>query len=133
MARTHSRSLEAGGLNWDSLPMKLFAGGNAKFWNPADIDFSRDRADWESLTDLERDWAARLCAQFIAGEEAVTQDIQPFMAAMRDEGRLADEMYLMQFALPSAQCAPELRTATKYSLRTSALGERTSHAHPKHD
>ena len=86
MARIHSRSLDAGGLNWDSLPMKLFAGGNAKFWNPADIDFSRDRADWESLTDLERDFAGGLCAQFIAGEEAVTQDIQPFMAAMRERG-----------------------------------------------
>ena len=92
MTRTRSHSLDAGGLNWDSLPLKLFAGGNAKFWNPADIDFSRDRADWESLSDLERDWATRLCAQFIAGEEAVTQDIQPFMAAMRAEGRLADEM-----------------------------------------
>ena len=80
MTRKNSASLDAGGLNWDSLPMKLFAGGNAKFWNPADIDFSRDREDWESLTDLERDWAARLCAQFIAGEEAVTQDIQPFMS-----------------------------------------------------
>jgi ribonucleoside-diphosphate reductase beta chain len=103
MARTHSRSLDAGGLNWDSLPMKLFAGGNAKFWNPVDIDFSRDRADWESLTDLERDFAARLCVQFIVGEEAVTQDIQPFMAAMRDEGRLADEMYLTQFAFEEAK------------------------------
>ena len=70
MNRTHSDSLAAGGLNWDSLPLKLFAGGNAKFWNPADIDFSRDRADWEKLTDLEREWATRLCAQFIAGEEA---------------------------------------------------------------
>ena len=38
MTRTHSGSLAAGGLNWDSLPLKLFAGGNAKFWNPADID-----------------------------------------------------------------------------------------------
>jgi ribonucleotide reductase beta subunit family protein with ferritin-like domain len=47
--------------------------------------------------------AARLCAQFIAGEEAVTQDIQPFMAAMRDEGRLADEMYLTQFAFEEAK------------------------------
>ena len=51
MTRTHSGSLAAGGLNWDSLPLKLFAGGNAKFWNPADIDFSRDRADWERLTE----------------------------------------------------------------------------------
>src|SRR6478672_6635359 len=70
MSRTRSYSLAAGGLNWDSLPLKLFVGGNAKFWNPADIDFSRDRADWEALTELERDWAARLCAEFIAGEEA---------------------------------------------------------------
>jgi ribonucleoside-diphosphate reductase beta chain len=93
----------SGGLNWDSLPLKLFAGGNAKFWNPADIDFSRDRADWERLTDLERDYATRLCAEFIAGEEAVTEDIQPFMSAMRAEGRLGDEMYLTQFAFEEAK------------------------------
>ncbi|AEF34215.1 MULTISPECIES: R2-like ligand-binding oxidase [Mycobacteriaceae] len=103
MTRTHYDSLAAGGLNWDSLPLKLFAGGNAKFWNPADIDFSRDRDDWESLTDRERDYAVRLCAQFIAGEESVTQDIQPFMAAMRAEGRLGDEMYLTQFAYEEAK------------------------------
>ena len=103
MNRTRSDSLAPGGLNWDSLPLKLFAGGNAKFWNPADIDFSRDRADWEALTDLEREWATRLCAQFIAGEEAVTQDIQPFMAAMRAEGRLGDEMYLTQVAFEEAK------------------------------
>jgi ribonucleoside-diphosphate reductase beta chain len=103
MTRTRSGSLVAGGLNWDSLPLKLFAGGNAKFWNPADIDFSRDRADWEKLSDVERDFATRLCAEFIAGEEAVTEDIQPFMAAMRAEGRLGDEMYLTQFAFEEAK------------------------------
>jgi len=103
MTRTHSGSLATGGLNWDSLPLKLFAGGNAKFWNPADIDFSRDRADWEGLNGDERDFATRLCAQFIAGEEAVTEDIQPFMSAMREEGRLGDEMYLTQFAFEEAK------------------------------
>ena len=103
MKRTRLGSLSAGGLNWDSLPLKLFAGGNAKFWDPAGIDFSRDRADWESLSDNERDGAARICAEFIAGEEAVTQDIQPFMAAMRAEGRLGDEMYLTQFAFEEAK------------------------------
>ena len=103
MTRTHSGSLVAGGLNWDSLPLKLFAGGNAKFWNPADIDFSRDRADWERLYDDERHYATRLCAEFIAGEEAVTEDIQPFMSAMRAEGRLGDEMYLTQFAFEEAK------------------------------
>src|SRR3712207_424200 len=103
MTRMRSTSLTSGGLNWDSLPLKLFAGGNAKFWDPADIDFSRDREDWEALSGLEREYAARLCAQFIAGEEAVTQDIQPFMAAMRAEGRLGDEMYLTQFAFEEAK------------------------------
>ncbi len=103
MERTRFDSLAAGGLNWDSLPLKLFAGGNAKFWDPADIDFSRDRADWETLSDVERDLATRLCAQFIAGEEGVTEDIQPFMTAMRTEGRLGDEMYLTQFAFEEAK------------------------------
>src|SRR6202021_539558 len=103
MTRTRTGSLAAGGLNWDSLPLRLFAGGNAKFWNPADIDFSRDRADWERLNADERDFATRLCAQFIAGEEAVTEDIQPFMSAMREEGRLGDEMYLTQFAFEEAK------------------------------
>jgi ribonucleoside-diphosphate reductase beta chain len=103
MTRTRLGSLGEGGLNWDSLPLKLFAGGNAKFWDPADIDFTQDREDWQSLSELERDWATRLCAEFIAGEEAVTEDIQPFMAAMRAEGRLGDEMYLTQFAYEEAK------------------------------
>lgn len=103
MVHTHFDSMKAGGLNWDSLPLRLFASGNAKFWNPADIDFSRDRADWEALTERERDYATRLCAQFIAGEEAVTKDIQPFMRAMQVEGRLGDEMYLTQFAFEEAK------------------------------
>jgi len=101
--RTEYGALRAGGLNWNSLPLRLFAGGNAKFWNPADIDFSQDRADWEGLSEGEREIATTLCAQFVAGEESVTQDIQPFMQAMRIEGRLGDEMYLTQFAFEEAK------------------------------
>ncbi len=33
----------------------------------------------------------------------MTEDIQPFMSAMRAEGRLADEMYLTQFAFEEAK------------------------------
>ncbi|MCV7092589.1 R2-like ligand-binding oxidase [Mycobacterium interjectum] len=103
MTRTCYGSLATGGLNWNSLPLRLFSGGNRKSWDPNDIDFSRDRADWESLSDRERDYATRLCAEFVAGEEAVMNDIQPFMAAMRAEGRLGDEMYLTQFAFEEAK------------------------------
>ncbi len=33
----------------------------------------------------------------------MTEDIQPFMSAMREEGRLGDEMYLTQFAFEEAK------------------------------
>ncbi len=101
--RTGFGALSAGGLRLGSLPMKLFNGGNAKFWNPADIDFSQDAEDWHSLSPMEKEMVTSLCAQFIAGEEAVTEDIQPFMAAMRAEGRLGDELYLTQFAFEEAK------------------------------
>jgi ribonucleoside-diphosphate reductase beta chain len=96
-------SLRAGGFNWDSFPLRLFVKGNAKFWNPADIDFSKDSADWQTLTSEEQRSATYLCAQFIAGEEAVTEDIQPFMKAMSAEGRFSDEMYLTQFCFEEAK------------------------------
>jgi ribonucleoside-diphosphate reductase beta chain len=44
-----------------------------------------------------------LCAQFIAGEEAVTEDLQPFLQAMAAEGRFGDEMYLTQFCFEEAK------------------------------
>ncbi|MEU5853119.1 R2-like ligand-binding oxidase [Saccharopolyspora shandongensis] len=96
-------SLQASGLNWDSLPLRLFNKGNAKFWNPADIDFSKDAEDWQRLDEAEQRSVAGLCAQFIAGEEAVTQDLQPFVSAMAAEGRFGDEMYLTQFVFEEAK------------------------------
>jgi ribonucleoside-diphosphate reductase beta chain len=101
--RTGFASLRPGGLNWDSLPLRLFVKGNRRFWNPADIDFSTDLEGWDSLGAQERRAATYLCAQFIAGEEAVTQDIQPFMRAMAAEGRFGDEMYLTQFCFEEAK------------------------------
>ena len=96
-------SLRSGGLNWDSFPLRLFTKGNAKFWNPTDLDFSQDARDWQELTSEQQRSATFLCAQFIAGEEAVTEDIQPFMKAMSTEGRFGDEMYLTQFCFEEAK------------------------------
>jgi ribonucleoside-diphosphate reductase beta chain len=101
--RTSFHSLNAGGLDWDSFPLRLFVKGNALQWNPADIDFSRDAEDWAGLGEVERRLATTLSAMFIAGEEAVTEDLQPFMRAMAAEGRLGDEMYLTQFCYEEAK------------------------------
>lgn len=96
-------SLRPGGLNWDSFPLRLFIKGNSRFWDPIAIDFSRDAQDWVELNDEQRRSATYLVSQFIAGEEAVTEDIQPFMKAMATEGRFGDEMYLTQFCFEEAK------------------------------
>lgn len=107
--RTGYASLAAGGLNADSFPMKLFLKGNAKHWNPADIDMTQDARDFAAMTDEERRYTTMLAAQFLAGEESVTQDLQPFVAAMAAEGRFADEMYLTQFVYEEAKHALAFR------------------------
>mgnify|MGYP001039807660 CR=1 FL=1 len=117
MTVTHSGSgqrqgfstLRAGGLHWEAFPLRLFTKGNGKTWDPAALDFSADAADWAALDDDQRRSATYLVAQFVAGEEAVTQDIQPFMSAMASEGRFGDEMYLSQFCLEEAKHAQGFR------------------------
>ncbi|MCW0212363.1 MAG: R2-like ligand-binding oxidase [Pseudonocardia sp.] len=101
--RTGFASLGAGGIKRDSFPMRLFTKGNARHWNPADIDFTQDAKDFAAMSDDERWWTCALAAQFLAGEESVTQDLQPFVAAMAAEGRFADEMYLTQFVYEEAK------------------------------
>jgi ribonucleoside-diphosphate reductase beta chain len=115
-SREGFHSLQEGGLNWDSLPLRLFDKGNAKFWNPAELDFSQDSDDWAGLDEQQRFAGTMLCAQFLGGEEAVAEEIQPFLAAMRAEGRIADEMYLTQF------CFEEAKHAQVFRLWLDAVG-----------
>lgn len=59
--------------------------------------------DWADLNSEQQRSSTFLVAQFVAGEEAVTQDIQPFLRAMAAEGRIGDEMYLTQFCFEEAK------------------------------
>ncbi|MFJ2834355.1 R2-like ligand-binding oxidase [Nocardia sp. NPDC087230] len=101
--RTGFGSLSQGGLRMESFPMRLFRKGNKKFWNPEDIDFSQDAKDFAAMSPDERRLATILACQFMAGEESVAQDLQPFMTAVAAEGRLADETYLTQFIFEEAK------------------------------
>ncbi|EME22169.1 R2-like ligand-binding oxidase [Rhodococcus triatomae] len=116
-------SIRSGGLNWESFPLRLFVKGNAHFWDPLSVDFSQDAEDWVGLTSEQQRSATYLCTQFIAGEEAVTEDIQPFMRAMSSEGRLGDEMYLTQF------CFEEAKHTQIFRLWMDAVGL-TGDLHP---
>lgn len=92
------------GLDRQSPPMKLFE--KAKrfgIWNPSEIDFTRDRADWQKLKEDEKDVILRLTSLFVAGEEAVTLDLLPLIMTVAKEGRLEEEMFLTTFLWEEAK------------------------------
>ena len=92
------------GLDWDSVPMRLFQKAKKLgTWDPQDIDFSRDAADWASFDDLERDFLLRTVALFQAGEQGVTNDLLPLIMAVADEGRIEEEMFLTSFLWEEAK------------------------------
>lgn len=100
----HFQSTSPTGLRFDSVPMRLWE--KAKrfgIWNPTDIDFTQDRADWQRLAADEQDVLLRLAALFQAGEEAVALDILPLADVMAREGRLEEQLYLASFIWEEAK------------------------------
>ena len=92
------------GLRRDTPVMRLFEKAKRYgIWNPSEIDFRQDRADWLRLTLLEQEVLLHLTSLFQAGEEAVAGDILPLMLAMSREGRIEEEMYLTTFLFEEAK------------------------------
>lgn len=92
------------GLDRSSPPMKLWEKAKRLgAWNPAEIDFTRDAADWKNLSEGERDILLRLASQFQAGEEAVTLDLLPLIQVIAQEGRIEEEMFLTTFLYEEAK------------------------------
>lgn len=92
------------GLDHDLYPMRLWAKAKKLgTWNPAEIDFSRDAADFDGLADDEKDLLLRLTTQFQAGEESVTVDLLPMLQVMGEEGRIEEEMFLTSYLWEEAK------------------------------
>jgi ribonucleoside-diphosphate reductase beta chain len=91
------------GLDYESVPWKLWERSKKLFWDPADIDFAQDAVDWQAMPDEERTLVAMSARGFMVGEEAVTLDIVPLLRCMSDLGRLEDTMYLAMFAMEEAK------------------------------
>ena len=99
----HYQSATTGGLDYASVPWRLWEKSKKLFWDPADIDFSQDAVDWQAMSDEERTLVAMSARGFMVGEEAVTLDIVPLLRCMSDQGRLEDTMYLAMFAMEEAK------------------------------
>jgi ribonucleoside-diphosphate reductase beta chain len=92
------------GLNRDLPPMRLYEKAKRLgVWNPSDIDFSKDKTDWSTLKDDEKDLILRLLAMFVAGEEAVTLDLLPLIRVIAIERRIEEEMFLTTFLFEEAK------------------------------
>ncbi len=92
------------GLQRNTPPMRLYEKAKRLgVWNPSDIDFHQDRADWARLQPEEQDILLRLTALFQAGEEAVTLDLLPLIQVIAQEGRLEEEMFLTTFLFEEAK------------------------------
>jgi ribonucleoside-diphosphate reductase beta chain len=98
------RTTSAAGLDRASLPMRLFEKAKRRgVWNPSDLDFAGDRADWSGLGRDERDLLLRLTALFQGGEESVALDLLPLIEAIAAEERLEEELYLATFLFEEAK------------------------------
>src|SRR5918996_3769727 len=91
------------GLDRDSVPWRLWEKAKESFWDPKDIDFSRDATDFASFTEEQQLRVASSARGFMVGEEAVTIDILPMIRAISREGRLEETIYLTSFALEEAK------------------------------
>ena len=91
------------GIDYDSVPFRLWNKSKKLFWDPADIDFSQDTKDWQEMTEEQQLAMAMSCRGFMVGEEAVTLDIIPLLRCMSNMGRLEDTMYLSMFAMEEAK------------------------------
>ena len=91
------------GIDRDSVPWRLWEKAKQQFWDPSDIDFSKDAQDWNDFTDEQRIRVAGSARGFMVGEEAVTIDILPLVRAISAEGRLEETIFLTSFALEEAK------------------------------
>ena len=92
------------GLDRDLPPMRLYEKAKRLgIWNPADIDLSKDKADWADFSAEEKDLIWLLLGLFVAGEEAVTLDLLPLIEVVAREGRIEEEMYLTTFLFEEAK------------------------------
>ncbi len=98
------RTTRAEGLRHDSFPMRLWhKAKKLGAWDPRDVDFSRDAADWARLEADEQDILLRLTTLFQAGEEAVAVELLPLIDAVASQGHLEEEMYLTSFLYEEAK------------------------------
>jgi len=74
-----------------------------KVWDPKLLDYDQDAADWDRMTEAQRAGIATITVRFEAGEQEVTDELLPMLAAAHALGRFDWVMYLSTFMLEEAR------------------------------
>ncbi len=74
-------------------------------WNPRDLDYSQDVADWKRLSENRREALLGITTRFFAGEQVVAEDVVPMLVAARVLGRYDWMMFLTTFGMEEAKHA----------------------------
>lgn len=74
-----------------------------KIWDPKQLDYAQDRADFARMTEEQRRGILMITVRIEAGEQAVTDELLPIVAAAHALGRFDWVMYLSTFMLEEAR------------------------------
>jgi ribonucleoside-diphosphate reductase beta chain len=66
-------------------------------WDPKELDYGSDAADWERMIEAQRAGIATITVRFEAGEQEVTDELLPMLAAAHALGRFDWVMYISTF------------------------------------
>jgi ribonucleotide reductase beta subunit family protein with ferritin-like domain len=76
-----------------------------RIWNVDDLDFTQDAEDWKRIDPGQRDGLLGVTIRFLAGEQAVTDELVPMIAASHALGRFDWVTYLSTFLMEEAKHA----------------------------
>jgi ribonucleoside-diphosphate reductase beta chain len=74
-----------------------------KVWDAKLLDYATDQADWARMSEEQRAGVATITVRFEAGEQEVTDELLPMLAAAHALGRFDWVMYLSTFMLEEAR------------------------------
>ncbi len=76
-----------------------------RVWNVDDLDFAPDAEDWKRITPEQQRGLLGVTVRFLAGEQAVTDELVPMIAASQALGRFDWVTYLSTFLMEEAKHA----------------------------
>ena len=76
-----------------------------KVWSVEDLDFAQDARDWERITPEQQRGLLGVTIRFLAGEQTVTDELVPMLAAAHALRRFDWTMFLSTFLMEEAKHA----------------------------